>query len=33
VTLRPGTATNGLPVFEVELEGAPAEVLVRVSGS
>lgn len=28
VTLRPGTATNGLPVFEVELDNASAEVLV-----
>lgn len=28
VTLRPGTATNGLPVWEVELADAPAEVLV-----
>lgn len=28
VTLRPGTSTNGLPVFELELTDAPAELLV-----
>lgn len=28
VTLRPGTGTNGIPLFEVELAQAPAEVLV-----
>jgi alkylation response protein AidB-like acyl-CoA dehydrogenase len=29
VTLREGTGTNGMPLFEVELESAPAEVLAR----
>jgi alkylation response protein AidB-like acyl-CoA dehydrogenase len=28
VTLRPGVGSNHLPLFEVELDGAPAEVLV-----
>lgn len=27
VTLRAGTGTNGVPLFEVELDGAPAELL------
>jgi len=27
--LREGTGTNGIPLFEVELDGAPAEVLAR----
>jgi alkylation response protein AidB-like acyl-CoA dehydrogenase len=28
-SLREGTGTNGVPLFEVELEGAPAELLAR----
>jgi alkylation response protein AidB-like acyl-CoA dehydrogenase len=32
VTLRPGTTTNGQPVFEMELSDVPAEVLVGPDG-
>lgn len=32
VTLRPGTSTNGLPVFELELDDVAAEMLVGPDG-